>query len=62
LAAAGLDPDEEDPDEELEPFDELEGDDELDESLEPALAGVGSDFFSEFAPLGTPEPDRLSVR
>jgi len=69
LAAAGLDPDEEDdPDEELEPdgeLFELEVDDEFDEdeeSLEPAFAGADSDFFSPFVPLGTPAPARLSVR
>ena len=67
MAAAGLDP-EEDPDEELDPDDELfelaedEEFDEVDESLEPALAGTGSDFFSPFVPLGTPAPARLSVR
>ena len=68
MAAAGLDPEEEDPDEELDPDDELfefdEGEefDEDEESLEPALAGAGSDFFSPFVPLGTPAPARLSVR
>ena len=77
MAAAGLDPDEEDPDDEPDPDDELfepdpddelfelESDDELDEdeeSLEPAFAGADSDFFSPFVPLGTPAPARLSVR
>ncbi|HTF49116.1 MAG TPA: hypothetical protein VK735_16860 [Pseudonocardia sp.] len=68
MAAAGLDPDEEDPDDEPDPDDELfesEEDDEFDEdeeSLEPALAAAGSDFFSPFVPLGTPAPARLSVR